>query len=72
LAISVICAQIPNTYEEINELMDGSFKEEVGDDIHAAIARAIDPKPPNRPQDARSYLEEMKALTGKRKKELGL
>ncbi|MBT4093527.1 MAG: protein kinase [Nitrospinaceae bacterium] len=72
LVISSICEVIPHTYKEINELLDGKFKDRVGDDIHAAIARAIDPKPSNRPQDARQYLEEMKVLTEKAKKEIGL
>ena len=72
IAVAYTCDIYPRTDNEIREALDGSFKEAVSEEIHGAITEALDPDPARRPQDTHKYLEKIKTLTEKLKKELDL
>jgi serine/threonine protein kinase len=70
IAIAVITDTLPESRDDIEQLLDGPFREKVGDDIHEFISRVVSSDPTRRPQNIEALAEELELLNTRRREAL--
>ena len=71
LAIALMCEELPETREDIDRLLDGRFKEMVGENLWEFISRVVHVEADRRPTDIVTLTEELEKLNDQRREAIG-
>ena len=67
-----MCEELPETREDIDRLLDGRFKELVGENLWDFITRVVHVEPDQRPTDIKILTEELEELNDQRREAIGV
>ena len=71
LAIACLCEEMPDTREDIDRLLDGRFKEMVGENLWEFVSRIVHVDPDRRPADIKAVDNELAKLNDIRREAIG-
>ena len=72
IAISIMCEEFPKTYDDIRNMLDTTFREKFGENLHTYLSQVVSMEPDQRPEDVKQLQKEILKLTDERRSALGL
>ena len=72
MAIALVADEKPKTFEDNKRILDTTFKDKVGENLHTYLSKVISLQPDERPQDVRQLQKDILKLNKERRKALGL